>query len=201
MPNSDAERKACYDAAIRAGISPTAIRAFLADNPEDECRINSALAPNAGPGSVVTPLYQIPGLTSYSPAAGSVTGVRADVPIVLPPIQPPGASASPLSTVSANSVVTGPAIPAPRPIAPAADVSPPAVSLALAGVPVTKNGSMSVIDNAPMTAAVGAVMTGAPALAVSNGAAPAPLLAGFGLDNRTLMLVAAAVVVYLLLNR
>jgi hypothetical protein len=186
MPNTESERRQCYDAAIKAGISASAIRAFLSDNPEDECRINSALAPNAGPGSVVTPLYQIPGLTSYS---GTAALPRADVPIVLPAIQGPASNASPLSTVSANSVVTGPAI-----------AAPPAVVYNLPGAPASVPAAAPDFMTgwqgpSTLTAAPGAVM--APAF-VPGGAAPASLLGG---DNTMLLLGAAAIAAYLLWGR
>lgn len=186
MPSqSESDRQQCYNAAVAAGIPKARLDQFIAENGwEDICRANTALAPNPGPGGTITALFNVPGLTAtqntiYDPARL---------------VQAPGSNANPLSTVSANSVSTGPAIAAPAPVSPAATIpAAPASSVNADGTAMTLGGLYSSI-----TAAPGGVTS--PAV-VTTGAAPATAAGFFSGDNKMLLLVAAAVVVYLLLNR
>lgn len=173
MPSqTEAERQQCLAGARAAGIPEARIQQFIAENGwEDICRINTALAPNPGPGGTITPIFNIPGVTAnqntiYDPSRF---------------VQAPASNPQPLSTATAN------AAPSSVPSSPLASVvtAPPAS--------VPSSGSSSPL--ASFTAAPGAVTSPAtPAATV-----PAATLAGF--DSKTLMMVGAAVVVYLLVNR
>jgi len=202
MPSqSESDRQQCLAAAKAAGIPQAAIDAFIRENGwEDICRINSALAPTDPTLGGQHVLFAVPGLTSYSPAPGAgVLAPGLPMPIgvtapALPPpialVQPPGSSAAPLSTINAGGASgTRPSVPATY------------TGTAFVGPPATLPDDTASISSWALTAGPGTV-TAAP---VPRGApaagAPAPAMLAAGVNQKTVLLVAAAVVAYWLLNR
>lgn len=183
-----AGRSRCLAEALAMGIPRARIDAFLAANPGDECRIASALAPNPGPGGVVTPIYAS-APASYSP----VTAPAAVLPtpeelyrkLVLPP------ASVPTIVTNADPLLPYTTFPVGTPGSPVECFRAPCPGFP---IEVRPPGTVVPASPAPVTYPVGGVTSAPPA-----GAAPAPVVSAAVLPSGSPMmpLAAAAVVLYL----